>query len=58
MQCSDGARVATGQTLTGRLLRVIYVPNPEPKSAFVITAYDLKGKPALAYQRRRRNIRP
>jgi len=55
---SDSARVAIGRTLAGRLLRVIYVPDPEPKSVFVITAYDLKGKPALAYRRRRRNIRP
>jgi hypothetical protein len=55
---NDGARVAIGRTLHGRLLRVIYVPDPEPKSVFVITAYDLQGKPALAYRRRRRNIRP
>lgn len=55
---SDGARVAVGRTLHGRLLRVIYVPDPEPKSVFVITAYDLQGKPALAYRRRRRNIHP
>ena len=55
---SDGTRVAIGRTLHGRLLRVIYLPDPEPKSVFVITAYDLRGKPALAYRRRRRNIRP
>lgn len=55
---NDGARVATGRTLAGRLLRVIYVPDPAPRSVFVITAYDLRGKPALAYRRRRRNIRP
>ena len=28
---SDGSRVATGRTLAGRLLRVIYVPDPERK---------------------------
>ena len=55
---SDGSRVATGRTLAGRLLRVIYVPDPEPKSVFVITAYELRGKPALAYRRRRRKLRP
>ncbi len=55
---SDGARVAIGRTPQGRLLRVIYVPDPEPKSVFVITAYDLKGKPALAYRHRRRKIHP
>lgn len=54
----DGSRVAIGPTRAGRLLRVIYVPDPEPKSVFVITAYELSGKPALAYRRRRRNIRP
>lgn len=55
---SDGARIAIGQTLTGRLLRVIYVPASEPKSVFVITAYDLRGKPAFAYRRRRRKMGP
>jgi hypothetical protein len=49
---SEGARVAIGQTNAGRYLRVIYVP--EPSGAFVITAYELKGKPLLAYRRRRR----
>ena len=53
-----GSRVATGRTLAGRLLRVIYVPDPEPKSVFVITAYELRGKPALAYRRRRRKLAP
>ena len=55
---SDGSRVATGRTRAGRLLRVIYVPDPEPKSVFVITAYELRGKPALAYRRRRRKLAP
>ncbi|MGH8135125.1 MAG: DUF4258 domain-containing protein [Steroidobacteraceae bacterium] len=52
----DGSRIANGRTQAGRLLRVIYVADPEPKSVFVITAYELRGKPALAYRRRRRNI--
>lgn len=34
----DGARVAIGQTRAGRFLRVIYVPDPDPESVFVITA--------------------
>lgn len=50
----DGARMALGQTSAGRFLRVIYVPDPEPESVFVITAYDLERKPLLAYRRRRR----
>ncbi|BAZ12760.1 hypothetical protein NIES4071_45930 [Calothrix sp. NIES-4071] len=50
----DGSRVAIGQTQAGRYLRVIYVPDPEPNSVFVVTAYELKGKPLAAYRRRRR----
>jgi hypothetical protein len=51
---SEGSRVAIGRTLAGRYLRVIYVPDPEPDSVFVITAYELTGKPLVAYRRRRR----
>ena len=36
----EGSRVGIGQTAAGRYLRVIYVPDPEPDSVFVITAYD------------------
>jgi len=50
----DGSRVALGQTRAGRYLRVIYVPDREPDSVFVITAYDLTGKPLRAFRRRRR----
>jgi hypothetical protein len=50
----DGSRVAIGQTASGRYLRVIYVPDPTPNSVFVITAYDLAGKPLTAFRRRRR----
>ncbi len=50
----EGSRVALGQTRSGRYLRVIYVPDPEPDSVFVITAYELQGKPLTAYRRRRR----
>ena len=46
---ANGVRVVLGQTETGRYLRVIYVPDPAPDSVFVITAYDLAGKPLLAY---------
>jgi hypothetical protein len=48
------SRVALGQTTAGRHLRVKYVPDPEPNSVFVITAYELTGKPLAAYRRRRR----
>jgi len=50
----EGSRVAIGQTRAGRYLRVIYVPDPEPDSIFVITAYELRGKALTAYRRRRR----
>jgi hypothetical protein len=48
----DGARVAIGQSSGGRYLRVIYVP--EPDGIFVITAYELTGRPLAAFRRRRR----
>ena len=50
----EGSRVAIGKTPDGRYLRVIYVLHPEPNSAFVITAYELRGKPLIVYRRRRR----
>jgi len=50
----EGSRVAIGKTRAGRYLRVIYVPDPEPESVFVITAYELRGKPLFAYRRRLR----
>ena len=53
----EGARMALGQTRAGRYLRVIYVPDPEPDSIFVITAYELSGKPLTAYRRRMRRRR-
>ena len=50
----DGSRVALGQTRAGRYLRVIYVPDREPGSVFVITAFDLTPKAKHALRRRRR----
>ncbi len=50
----DGSRVAIGQTHTGRYLRIIYVPDEEGESVFVITGYELQGKPLIAFKRRRR----
>ena len=49
-----GSRVALGQTASGRYLSVIYVPDNDPRSVFVITAYDLVGRSLAAYRRRRR----
>lgn len=50
----EGSRVAIGCTEAGRYLRVIYVPDPEAESIFVITAYELRGKALAAFRRRRR----
>ncbi len=40
----DDSRIAIGQTAAGRYGRVISVPDPEPNSVFVITAYELGPK--------------
>ena len=53
----EGSSVAVGRTVVGRYLRVIYVPDAEPDSVFVITAYELTGAPLAAYRRRRRRRR-
>ena len=39
----EASRIPLGQTSAGRYLRIIYVPDPEPNSVFVITAYELSG---------------
>lgn len=51
---AEGSRIAIGRTSAGRYLRVVYVPGQQPDSNFVITAYELKGKPLVAYKRRLR----
>lgn len=48
------SRIALGQTQAGRYLQVVYIPDPGGRSAFVVTAYNLKGKALAAYRRRRR----
>lgn len=48
----EGSRVAIGQTRAGRYLRVVYVLDTASKSIFIITAFDLTGKPLMAYKRR------
>ena len=53
----DNSRVAIGQTQSGRYLQVIYIRDPQPNSVFVITAYELYGKPLTAYRQRRRGRR-
>ncbi|HEX6960621.1 MAG TPA: DUF4258 domain-containing protein [Lacipirellula sp.] len=53
-QGREGSRVALGRSRAGRYLRVIYVRDPEPDSAFVITAYDLTQKEKQALKRRQK----
>ncbi len=49
-----GARVHMGPTAAGRPLKVVYVPDQGGKSAFVVTAYELRGQSLKAYRRARR----
>ena len=51
---TEGSRIALGRTSGGRYLRVVYVPDSEPNSVFVITALQLRGKALLAFRRRQR----
>ncbi|GBF80244.1 DUF4258 domain-containing protein [Aphanothece sacrum] len=51
-QGREGSRVAIGQTQAGRYLKVIYVPDNQTNGIFVITAYELTGKPLTAYRKR------
>ena len=51
---SRGSRMKLGRTSAGRYLQVIYSPDEEPGSVFVITAYELTGQAKRAYRRRRR----
>jgi hypothetical protein len=53
-----GSRVAIGRTRGGRILKVIYVPDEIGDGIFVVTAYDLIGKPLAAFRRRLRKRRP
>lgn len=50
----EGSRVALGQTFAGGYLKVIYKRDRERDSVFVITAFELRGKPLRAYRRRQR----
>ena len=52
-----GSRMKLGQTVAGRYLQVIYAPDQDPGSVFVITSYELHGKAKTAYRRRQRRKR-
>jgi hypothetical protein len=51
---SDTSRQALGQTVNGRYLRVVYVPDEDGDGVFVVTAYPLAGKQLQAFRRRQR----
>ena len=51
---SRRSKVVIGQTQNGRYLRIVYVEDRRPNSVFVVTAYELSGKPLTAYRRRQR----
>jgi len=53
-QGRNDSRVALGRTRDGRYLRVVYLRDPDPRSLFVVTAYELRGKPLTAFKRRQR----
>lgn len=50
----DGSRHSLGQTAAGRYLHVIYVPDEVGDGVFVVTAYEIRGKPLKSYRRRKR----
>jgi hypothetical protein len=51
----DGnSRTIMGQTSAGRYLKVVYVPDAQAGSGFVVTAYELRGKALKAYRRARK----
>ena len=47
---ADGSRIRLGQTMEGRYLQVVYVPDIVGDGAFVVTAFDLtpKAKPSIS----------
>ena len=44
VQGGRGSRMKLGRTSAGRYLQVIYSPDEEPGSVFVITAYELTAR--------------
>jgi hypothetical protein len=52
LRATGNSRRKIGQTLAGRYLQVFYVPDEDPDSLFVITAYEPRGKAKRAFRRR------
>jgi hypothetical protein len=57
LPAARNSRMKLGQTVVGRYLQVIYVPDEEPDSVFIITAYDLNEKAKKAFRRRQKRKR-
>ncbi|WP_089724221.1 DUF4258 domain-containing protein [Candidatus Thiosymbion oneisti] len=54
LPAKQASHMKLGQTRAGRYLQIIYVPDEEPGSVFVITAYELQTKAKAAFRRRQR----
>jgi len=54
LRATGNSRRKIGQTSVGRYLQVFYVPDEDPRSVFVITAYEPQGKAKQAFRRRQR----
>lgn len=54
VRASGNSRSIMGQTPAGRHLKVVFVPDEEHDSGFVVTAYELRGKALRAYRRAQR----
>jgi hypothetical protein len=57
LAAKNNARMKLGQSGAGRYIQVVYVPDDQPESVFVITAYELQGKSKQAFRRRQRRKR-
>jgi len=51
MPAARNSRMKLGQRMAGRYLQVIYVPDDDPRSVFVITAYELRDKAKQVFRR-------
>jgi hypothetical protein len=57
LRAGGNSRRKIGQTAAGRYLQVFYVPDEDPNSVFVVTAYELQAKAMKAFRRRQRRKR-
>lgn len=53
-QGREDSRIIIGRTESGRCLQIVSVPDQDGKGIFIVTAYELKGKPLAAFKKRRR----